>query len=55
MNNYSEESQPLDFERLVQRKNRPLPKAGCSWAFFIFLGLLIVGVIIMYILYRHTF
>lgn len=48
------DSQPIDFEHLVMRKNRPLPKAGCSWAFFIFLGILLIGVIIMYIRYRYA-
>ena len=39
----------IDFARVFMRKDRPLPKQGCSWAFFIFLGLLTLGVVAMYI------
>lgn len=42
----------IDFARVFMRKDRPLPKRGCSWAFFIFLGLLATGVAVMYLLYR---
>ena len=42
----------IDFARVFMRKDRPLPKPGCSWAFFIFLGLLTLGVIAMYIWYN---
>ena len=41
----------IDFARAFMRKDRPLPKQGCSWAFFIFLGLLTLGVLAMYIWY----
>ena len=34
------------------RKDRPLPNRGCSWAFFIFLGLLTIGVAVMYFIYK---
>ena len=43
----------IDFARAFMRKDRPLPKSGCSWAFFIFLGLLTLGLVVMYILYRQ--
>lgn len=43
----------IDFARAFMRKDRPLPKPGCSWAFFIFLGLLTLGLVVMYILYRQ--
>ena len=42
----------FDWKRLLVRKDRPLPKQGCSWAFFIFLGLLTLGVVAMYIWYN---
>ena len=42
----------IDFARVFMRKDRPLPKQGCSWAFFIFLGLLTIGVVIMYAWYK---
>ena len=34
------------------RKDRPLPKRGCSWAFFIFLGLLTLGLVAMWFFYK---
>ena len=42
----------IEFARFFMRKDRPLPKQGCSWAFFIFLGLLTLGVAAMYVLYK---
>jgi hypothetical protein len=42
----------IEWARLFMRKDRPLPKRGCSWAFFIFLGLLTLGLIVMYLLYK---
>lgn len=42
----------IEFARFFMRKDRPLPKPGCSWAFFIFLGLLTAGLILMYIFYK---
>ncbi|MBR1834004.1 MAG: hypothetical protein IJ785_00625 [Bacteroidales bacterium] len=47
-----EMDQKIAWARLFMRKDRPLPKPGCSWAFFIFLGLLTVGLIVMYLLYK---
>jgi len=43
----------MDFEGLMRRKDRPLPPKGCSWAFYIFLFLLLAGLIIAYLFYRH--
>ena len=42
----------IDFARAFMRKDRPLPKKDCSWAFFIFLGLLTLCVVVMYVIYR---
>ena len=42
-----------DFHRLFLRKDRPLPKRGCSTAFFIFLALLVILLIVYYIIYQH--
>lgn len=40
-------------DKLLQlRKERPLPKRGCSWAFYLFLALLLVMLAVMYIRYR---
>ncbi|MBQ1408555.1 MAG: hypothetical protein IIY87_02220 [Bacteroidales bacterium] len=39
----------FDWQSLLRRKDRPLPKAGCSWAFYIFLLLLIAFLIISYL------
>ncbi len=44
--------QKIEWARLFMRMDRPLPKRGCSWAFFIFLGLLTLGLIVMYLLYK---
>lgn len=43
----------IDFHRLFLRKDRPLPKRGCSTAFFIFLALLVILLIVYYIIYKH--
>ena len=51
--NQSDTDRKIDMARLFMRKDRPLPKPGCSWAFFIFLGLLAIGLVVMYLLYRH--
>lgn len=44
--------QQIRFARLFMRKDRPLPPSGCSVAFFVVLGLLAVGLLIMYIIYK---
>ena len=43
----------LQFHRLFLRKDRPLPKRGCSVAFFIFLAALVATLIVYYIIYNH--
>ena len=43
----------LDLRRLLLRKDRPLPKAGCSWAFYILLAAIIVYLVIMFIKYNN--
>ena len=43
----------FDFHRLFLRKDRPLPKRGCSVAFFIFFALLVIVLIVYYIIYKH--
>ena len=50
--NTTDVDRKIDFARVFMRKDRPLPKPGCSWAFFIFLGLLTIGVIVMYFIYK---
>lgn len=42
-----------EFERLFMRKDRPLPKKGCSVAFFIFFGLLVALLVVYYIIYKN--
>ena len=42
-----------DLHRFFLRKDRPLPKRGCSTAFFIFLALLVILLIVYYIIYQH--
>lgn len=44
----------LDWKRLWLRKDRPLPKAGCSWAFYIVLAAMIVYLVIMYVKYQNS-
>ena len=43
----------IDWRRVLMRKDRPLPKAGCSWLFYILLLLLVAYLVIMYIKYKH--
>lgn len=38
---------------LLSRKDRPLPKAGCSWAFYIALLLIIGYLVVMFLKYRN--
>ncbi len=42
----------IEFARFFMRKDRPLPKRGCSWAFYIFLLLLAVFLVVMYSHYK---
>ncbi len=43
----------IKFSRIFTRKDRPLPKRGCSWAFFIFLALILIFLAVMYIKYKQ--
>lgn len=43
----------IDLARVFMRKDRPLPKRGCSWAFYLFLILLTLALFIAYLLYKH--
>lgn len=45
--------QQIRHARFFMRKDRPLPPSGCSVAFFVVLGLLTLGLIIMYIIYKQ--
>lgn len=47
-------SEEIEWKRLLLRKDRPLPKPGCSWAFYIFLILLIAYLIISYIKFKTS-
>ena len=49
----SEVDNRIAFARLFMRKDRPLPKRGCSTAFFIFLALLVAALIVYYIIYQN--
>jgi len=53
-NPQSDIDRKIEFARIFMRKDRPLPKPGCSWAFFIFLGLLTLGLIVMYLFYHQS-
>lgn len=44
----------FDWQSLLQRKDRPLPKAGCSWAFYIALLLITAYLVIMFLKYKET-
>ena len=43
----------FDFRRLLLRKERPLPKQGCSWAFYAILLLMIAYLVVMFIKYKN--
>lgn len=47
-----ESNEEFDWGRLFRRKDRPLPKRGCSVAFFIFLALLTAWLIFSYLKFR---
>ena len=51
-NNRSDSDSGIDFRRLLMRKDRPLPKQGCSWAFYAVLLLMIVYLVIMFVKYK---
>lgn len=52
MNDDGNNHDNLDWRRLLLRKDRPLPKAGCSWAFYIALAAIIIYLIIMFLKYN---
>ncbi|MBR6441123.1 MAG: hypothetical protein IKS44_03635 [Bacteroidales bacterium] len=43
-----------DFSRIFLRKDRPLPAKGCSVAFFIFFGLLVIALLVFYLIYKQS-
>lgn len=45
--------EPVDWGSIFRRKDRPLPKPGCSWAFYIVLTLLIIYLIVKFIEYKN--
>lgn len=51
-NSQSGKSGGVDLRRMLLRKDRPLPKAGCSWAFYIFLILLVAYLVVMFIKFK---
>ncbi len=46
------EKENIDWKRMLLRKDRPLPKAGCSWAFYIVLLLMVIYLIVMFVKYQ---
>lgn len=37
---------------MMRRKDRPLPPRGCSWAFYIFLLVMLLLLVAAYLVYR---
>ncbi len=48
------EEHAFEWRRMLLRKDRPLPKAGCSWAFYLVLLLLIIYLVIMFVKYKNS-
>ena len=46
------EKENFDWKRMLLRKDRSLPKAGCSWAFYIVLLLMVIYLIVMFVKYQ---
>lgn len=44
----------IDWHRIMLRKDRPLPKAGCSWAFYAGLLAIVVYLVVMWVKYKNT-
>ena len=44
--------EPIDWGRLLRRKDRPLPPKGCSIAFYVFLIGLFIFLAVLYIQHR---
>lgn len=51
-NNQVESNQKFDWHTLLRRKDRPLPKAGCSRAFYIVLLLMVIYLVVMFLKYK---
>lgn len=51
-NNQVESNGKFDWHTLLRRKDRPLPKAGCSWAFYILLLLMVIYLVVMFLKYK---
>lgn len=54
MSDDKNENNGIDWRRLVLRKDRPLPKQGCSWVFYAVLLILIVYLLVMFLKYRNS-
>ncbi|MCQ2300659.1 MAG: hypothetical protein MJZ81_11110 [Bacteroidales bacterium] len=39
-------------QKLFNRDDRPLPKKGCSWAFYLFLLATVIFLVVSYIKYK---
>ena len=52
MSDDGKKEEGFDFKRLLLRKDRPLPKAGCSWAFYIALAAMIIYLVIMFVKFK---
>lgn len=53
MSDEEKQNEGLDLRRLLLRKDRPLPKAGCSWAFYLVLLAMVAYLVIMFIKYKN--
>lgn len=51
-NNQVESNEKFDWLTFLRRKDRPLPKAGCSWAFYIVLLLMVIYLVVMFLKYK---
>ena len=52
-NDSNNSGEHFEWKRFLLRKDRPLPKAGCSWAFYIGMLILIGYLIFMYVRYKN--
>lgn len=48
------DEEPIDWGAIFRRKDRPLPKRGCSWAFYIFMLLLLLFLAFMFMRYKNA-
>jgi len=51
-NNQVESNEKFDWLTFLRRKDRPLPKTGCSWAFYIVLLLMVIYLVVMFLKYK---